>query len=143
MSVKQISVFLENKTGSLVHFTEVLQQNGIDLMAISLADTTDFGIIRAIVDKTELAHQKLKEGGFSVTLTEVLAIAVSDSPGGLAGALGTLADGGITIEYLYSLVRTVGGDAIILCRVDQPVKAAELLRQKDIRLLEQSELVAG
>ena len=124
MFIKQISVFIENRHGRLEEFTTLLGENGIDLIALSIADTTNFGILRAIVADNEKALRL-----------------VPDSPGGLAGVLTMLRDGSISIEYLYSFVRRVGKDAIIIFRVDQPEKAAALLQEKGVRLLSQEEIV--
>ncbi len=141
MFIKQISVFIENRHGRLEEFTTLLGENGIDLIALSIADTTNFGILRAIVADNERALGLVRDHGYTANLTEVLAVAVPDSPGGLAGVLTMLRDGSISIEYLYSFVRRVGKDAIIIFRVDQPEKAAALLQEKGVRLLSQEEIV--
>ncbi len=141
MFIKQISVFIENRHGRLEEFTTLLGENGIDLIALSIADTTNFGILRAIVADNEKALRLVRDHGYTANLTEVLAVAVPDSPGGLAGVLTMLRDGSISIEYLYSFVRRVGKDAIIIFRVDQPEKAAALLQEKGVRLLSQEEIV--
>ena len=141
MFIKQISVFIENRHGRLEEFTTLLGENGIDLIALSIADTTNFGILRAIVADNEKALRLVRDHGYTANLTEVLAVAVPDSPGGLAGVLAMLRDGSISIEYLYSFVRRVGKDAIIIFRVDQPEKAAALLQEKGVRLLSQEEIV--
>lgn len=141
MFIKQISVFIENRHGRLEEFTTLLGENGIDLIALSIADTTNFGILRAIVADNERALRLVRDHGYTANLTEVLAVAVPDSPGGLAGVLTMLRDGSISIEYLYSFVRRVGKDAIIIFRVDQPEKAAALLQEKGVRLLSQEEIV--
>lgn len=140
MFIKQISVFIENRHGRLEEFTTLLGENGIDLIALSIADTTNFGILRAIVADNERALGLVRDHGYTANLTEVLAVAVPDSPGGLAGLLTMLRDGSISIEYLYSFVRRVGKDAIIIFRVDQPEKAAALLQEKGVRLLSQEEI---
>ncbi len=140
MFIKQISVFIENRHGRLEEFTTLLGENGIDLIALSIADTTNFGILRAIVADNERALGLVRDHGYTANLTEVLAVAVPDSPGGLAGVLTMLRDGSISIEYLYSFVRRVGKDAIIIFRVDQPEKAAALLQEKGVRLLSQEEI---
>ncbi len=140
MFIKQISVFIENRHGRLEEFTTLLGENGIDLIALSIADTTNFGILRAIVADNEKALRLVRDHGYTANLTEVLAVAVPDSPGGLAGVLTMLRDGSISIEYLYSFVRRVGKDAIIIFRVDQPEKAAALLQEKGVRLLSQEEI---
>lgn len=108
--VKQLSVFLENSKGRLASMTRALGDAGIDLLALSIADTTSFGILRAIVDDTDKAMAVLKEAGYTVNTTEVLAVLVPDSPGGLAGVLGLLNDAHVNVEYLYSFVRKAQGN---------------------------------
>ncbi|MGD9560530.1 MAG: ACT domain-containing protein [Oscillospiraceae bacterium] len=142
MSVKQISVFLENRPGALEAFTQLLGQNDIDLIALSIADTTDFGILRAIVSDNERTLALVRQHGYTASLTDVLAVAVPDAPGGLAGALATLREGDVSIEYLYSFVRRVGQNAIIIFRVDKPRQAESLLGAKGIRLLSEDEIAA-
>ena len=93
MTIKQLSVFVENKQGRLSEITGILQDTGVDIRALSLADTTDFGILRLIVDKEEAAEAALRGAGFTVSLTPVIAIGVSDRPGGLAEAMAVLRDG--------------------------------------------------
>lgn len=140
MYINQISVFIENRQGRLEELTALLGENNVDLIALSIADTTDFGILRAIVSDNSKALALLREHGYTANLTEVLAVAVPDSPGGLSSALQLLREGDISIEYLYSFVRRVGHDAIIIFRVDQPVAAAKLLQEKGVRMLAQDEI---
>lgn len=140
MSIKQVSVFLENRQGSLEEITTLLGDGGIDLIALSMADTTDFGILRAIVDDDEKALRLAKEKGFTASLTDVLAVSVSDSPGGLARALQVLREGDVFIEYLYSLVRRVNHNAIIIFRVDKPAEAEQLLKANGFLLLEHEDI---
>ncbi|NLW78469.1 MAG: acetolactate synthase [Ruminococcaceae bacterium] len=135
MSVKQISVFIENRQGALEKFTRLLGENGIDLNALSMADTTNFGILRAIVNEPAKALQLVKDHGYTANLTDVLAVAVPDSPGGLTDALEALTRGNVSIEYLYSLVRRVGEKAVIIFRVDKPDEAAALLAGAHVELL--------
>ena len=140
MYIKQISAFIENSHGRLTDFTDILGAEGVDLIALSIADTTNFGILRAIVADSEKAIKAIREKGFTANITEVLAVAVPDVPGGLAGVLALLRDNDISIEYLYSFVRKVGNDAIIIFRVDQPDKTGRLLLEKGIKLLTQEEI---
>lgn len=142
MYIKQIFAYIENRPGRLEEFIRVLSDAGIDLVGISLADTTDFGILRAIVDKTDLAVEKLREHGISANVTNVLAAAVPDAPGGLAGALALLRENGISVEYLYSLVRRISDAAVIILKVDRPDEAAALLAEKGARLLGQEDIAA-
>lgn len=138
MFIKQISVFLENRQGALEEFCRLLSDNGVDLTALSIADTTDFGILRAIVSDSEKTLALVKGAGYTASLTEVLAAAVPDSPGGLGAALAALR--GVSVEYLYSLVRRVDHRAIIVFKVDDPAAAAAALGGAGIRLLEQREI---
>ena len=140
MFVKQISVFIENRPGRLAGITKVLGENNIDLIALSIGDTTDFGILRAIVNKNEEALAVAREAGYTASLTEVLAVAVPDKPGGLDQVLYMLNDANIAIEYLYSFVRRVGSDAVIIFRVDQPQKAYEVLNAAQVKLLTQEQI---
>ena len=140
MFVKQISVFLENRQGRMEDFTRVLGENGIDLIAISIADTSDFGIVRTIVNDGEKAAGVLKANGYTVKVTDVLAVGIADEPGGLAKALAALGKGDVSIEYLYTLMRRVGDKAVIIFRVDQPEKAAELLQAAGVQLFSHGEL---
>ena len=140
--VKQLSVFLENSKGRLASMTRALGDAGIDLLALSIADTTSFGILRAIVDDTDKAVAVLKEAGYTVNTTEVLAVLVPDSPGGLASVLGLLNDAHVNVEYLYSFVRKSQGNALILFKVDRVSEAARALNEAGIRMLDQPEIIA-
>lgn len=140
MLVKQISVFLENKSGRLAEVTKILGSNDIDISALSIADTTDFGVLRLIVNKPEQAEKVLIENGFTVSCTSVIAIAVPDQPGGLASALEVLKDGSVGIEYMYAFVGKSSTDALVILRVEEPEKAIELLKKTNIRVLSAEEV---
>ncbi len=140
MYVKQISVFIENTPGRLANFTKLMGDNGIDLVSLSIADTTNFGILRGIVADYEKAVKLLSENGYTVKLTDVLAVSVSDKPGGLNEVLMTLANNGIVVEYLYSFVRNVGHNALIIFRVDKLAEAERVLTEAGVRLLSQEEV---
>lgn len=140
MYVKQISVFVENTPGRLAHFTRLLGENHIDLVSLSVADTTNFGILRGIVADYERAVQLLGENGYTVKLTDVLAVSVPDRPGGLADVLDALAGESISVEYLYSFVRSLDGHALIILRVDQLEKAQQVLEKAGVKLLSQEEI---
>lgn len=142
MTLKQISVFLENKKGTLAAATKVLADNKIDLIALSIADTTDFGIMRCIVNKPEQAMKLLSDYGFAVSTTEVLAVQVPDTPGGLADVLGLLNRENINVEYLYSFVRTPNEFALILFRVDNNEQCMQVLRDNNIVFLSGEEIYA-
>ena len=125
--VYQISVFLENRAGQFAEITGILAENGIDLRAISIAETADYGILRMIVDDAEKTTKLLWHHGYLLTMTPVLVIAVPDQPGGIAPVLATLAEGNIDIEYMYSLFTHIEGKAYIVFRVAETEKFISLL----------------
>ena len=140
MTIKQLSVFVENKQGRLSEITGILQGAGVDIRALSLADTTDFGILRLIVDKEEAAEAALRGAGFTVSLTPVIAAGIADRPGGLAEAMATLRDGGISVEYMYAFISRRKEMAYVILRVDDNGKAAELLQKAAFPLLTEEEI---
>ena len=140
MRVKQISVFLENKAGRLRELTETLSAQDLNIRALSLADTTDFGILRMIVNQPEEAFAALKDKGFAAAATEVLAVEVPDRPGGLAGVLGVLSDEGINVEYMYAFVEKKAGNAAVVLRVEELEKASTLLSGAGVTILEAEEV---
>ena len=140
MHVKQISVFIENTPGSLAQFTKLLGENHIDLVSLSVSDTTNFGILRVIVADYERAVQFIRDNGYTVQLTDVLAVTVDDKPGGLADILQLMADHNICLEYLYSFVRNAGDHALIIFHVDRLNEAAVVLQNAGVRLLSQDEV---
>lgn len=135
MRVQQISIFLENKKGRLAKVTEVLGENDINIRALSIADTTDFGILRLIVNKPQLAYQVLKEAGFTVSTTDVIAVEVTDQPGGLSGILCHLDKVGINIEYLYAFVTQTTTAALNVFRVEQVDEAIKVLQENGVRIV--------
>ena len=140
--VKQISVFLENSKGRLADMTTTLGNAGIDLLALSIADTTNFGSLRAIVNDTDKAMNVLKSEGYTANTPEVLAVNVPESPGGLARVLALLNDADVNVEYLYSFVRKAGENALILFKVNQVAVAAKVLADAGMTMLDQDEIVA-
>ncbi len=142
MKVEQISVFLENKSGRLAEVAEVLAGGNVNIRALSLADTTDFGILRLIVNDSEKAKKILRDNGFTVGKTEVLAVEVSDRPGGLAAILNVMKDNGINVEYMYAFVQKSGGNAIIIFRFDELDRAIESLQKAGIRILRGEDVYA-
>lgn len=135
MTTNQLSIFMENKPGQLVHVTEVLKENGIDIRAMSLADTKDFGIARMIVSDCDKAQTALKARGFMSTITKVLCIAMNDHPGGLSAVTELLAEAEVNIDYLYACITVIGKDAYIVMHVDDEKKAAGILTGAGIRLV--------
>jgi hypothetical protein len=139
MLVRQISVFLENKSGRLAEVTRILGEKDINISALSIADTTDFGILRLIVNKPEEAESLLRENGFTVSCTNVIAIAVSDKPGGLAKVLTVLENNSVSIEYMYAFVGKTEDEALVILRVEDPDKAIVILNENGIRVLASAE----
>jgi len=133
--IKQISVFLENKSGRLVRVAQVLGDAKINIRGLSIADTSDFGILRLIVDKPDRAIDELKDQGIMATVTEVIAMEVPDTPGGLAKVLYYLQDAGINIEYLYSFIEKPTTNAIIMMRVERIEDALEVLKKHNVPIV--------
>ena len=135
MSVYQISVFLENRAGQLAEIAKILGDSGIDMRAISIAETTDYGVLRLIVNKPQQATSILLQRGFVLSMTPVLAVAVPDQPGGLAPILQLVAEGSIDIEYMYSLFTHREGQAYMVFRVSDEQKFTDLLAQHGIAVV--------
>ncbi|HZJ77826.1 MAG TPA: ACT domain-containing protein [Clostridia bacterium] len=140
MFIKQISIFVENKPGRLAEITQILAQNEIDIRALSIADTTDYGILRLIVSKPDEAVAAIKKEGLAVSANEVLAIGIPDVPGGFANAINILADGGIGVEYAYAFITPSVGNAFVIIRVEDNEKAAKTLEEKGIQLIGQKDI---
>jgi len=140
MKVQQISVFLENKSGRLATLTDVLGKAGINIRALSIADTSDFGILRLIVSQPQEALRVLKDIGFTVSMTDVIAVEVQDKPGGLAAVLKVLNSAGINIEYLYAFLEKSSNDALVVFRVEQVEEAIDLLTKNNINILKGEEV---
>lgn len=140
MSFNQLSVFLENRYGQLAEITGILASKGIDLCAIHIAETSDYGVIRMITDDSEAAVNCLKEAEFMVRKTPVLIAAVENRPGGLAEMLKVLAEAGIDIEYIYSIFGEKNGVAYMVFRTKDNDTAEEVLKRNGYRIAEPSEL---
>ncbi|ABK99284.1 ACT domain-containing protein [Pelobacter propionicus] len=136
MKVEQISIFIENKSGRLAEITRILGDEGINIRALSLADTSDFGILRLIVNDAGRAKAALKERGFTVNKTEVVAVEVPDCPGGLSSILQTLDSQQINVEYMYAFVERCGGNAVIIFRFDEADKAISTLQANNFNVLQ-------
>lgn len=141
MGIRQFSVFIANTPGSLEKVAALLSDNGVDLVSVSLADTTHFGILRAIATDHEKAVSVLEENGYTVKTNHVLVVSLPDQPGGFSRVLSLLAGSGISVEYLYSCVRSAEGNARIVFRVDSIGLAAEILTGAGIRLLSEEDMV--
>ena len=136
MDVAQVSIFLENRLGGLAAVVDVLATNAIDIRALTLADMSDFGILRLIVDDAERTRKVLEEAGFTVDKTRVVAVEVPDHPRGLAEMLHALRRREINVEYMYSAARKNGERAIIIFRVDEVARAVEALRGAGVKVLD-------
>jgi hypothetical protein len=135
MKVEQVSVFLENKQGSLEEVTRILKEANVNIRTLSLADTTDFGILRLIVNDVDATSRALRDKGFRVSRTTVVAVEVPDTPGGLHSILEALARENITVEYLYAFVEKSGENAVIIFRFDDSNAAIEVLRKNSFSVL--------
>ena len=142
MAVKQISVFIENRPGRLLKVTQCLTAKGVNIHALSAADTADFGILRLIVDKSDVAYQALKEEGFTVLENEVLVIKVADRPGGLNEALQVLDAAGLGVDYIYAFYNSDKATALNIIKVDDMEKAVTALAAAGIRLLDNKDFCA-
>lgn len=140
MIIKQLSIFVENKQGRMAEITRLLADNQIDIRALSIADTTDYGILRLIVNKPERAMEALKKEGMTVSLTNVIAIAVPDCPGGLNKAVEVLSAEGIGIEYMYAFLNPKRETAFVILRVEDNEKAIQVLLEGGISLMRSEEL---
>ncbi len=135
MKVEQISIFIENKSGRLAEITGILGKNGINIRALSLADTSDFGILRLIVDDSEKALKVLREQRFTVSITDVIGVEVADSPGGLTSILQILDNNNVNVEYMYAFVERSGDNAVIIFRFDNIDEAISALSKNGIKIL--------
>lgn len=138
--IKQISVFVENKSGRLSDILNVIGKNGIDISALSIADTTDFGIVRMIVNDPDKAAEILKSNNLVVKVTDVIALAVADKPGGLVGEIEKLKNAGISIEYMYAFIGKSDKGALVIVRVENPEKALEVLKDENVTVVSPEEV---
>ena len=140
MQVQQISIFLENRIGRLQEVTDVLAKNDINIRALSLADTSDFGILRLIVSKPDQATSILRDSGFTVRENDVIAVEVEDRPGGLARILDLFSASGISVEYMYAFVERKRDNAVMIFRVESVPRAVEALQGAGVSLLSNDEV---
>ena len=137
---KQLSVFLENKAGRLATVTRVLGEAGINIRALSIADTSDFGILRIIVNDPQKAYAILKDAGFTVSETEVIGVRVKDIPGGLAAVLEKMSDANLNIAYMYAFLGTSENDALVIFKIEDNKKARIAFKESGIQVIEEQEL---
>ena len=140
MSIHQISVFLENRTGQLAEITQLLADNGIDIRAISIAETADYGLARMIVSDSHKASSVLLEHGDILSMTPVWAVEVPDQPGGLAQLLAALAEQKVDVEYMYSLFAHKDGNAYMVLRISDESKFLGALSAHRIKVVFADEL---
>jgi len=138
--VEQISVFLENKAGRLAEVTRILSEAGVNIRALSLADTSDFGILRLIVNDNNKAKEALKQNGFTVGKTDVVAVEVEDRPGGLHKILDSLFHANVNVEYMYAFVQQSGSNAVIIFRFDNLDEAVRVLQANGVTVIEAEKL---
>lgn len=140
MYINQISVFIENKSGNLANFTNFLADNQIDIRAFEIADSSDFGIIRIIVDKPFDTVTLLKDNGWICNLTQVIGIKIADKPGSMATVLNVLSDANVGIDYAYTFVTRKIDDALMIFRVEDNEKVSSLLKKNGFKLVAQEDL---
>ena len=142
MFIKQISVFLENTPGTLRELTHLLGNGGIDLMALSIADTQNFGIVRLIVAEAQIepALALLRDNGYTARVNNVICAVVEDRPNGLSQLLETIESLGVSVEYLYSFLRATGDTALIILRLSEQAETVKKLAEKGVRIFSQAEI---
>ncbi|MEW6534309.1 MAG: ACT domain-containing protein [Candidatus Auribacterota bacterium] len=140
MKVKQLSIFLENRKGRLLETTRILAENKINIRALSVAETTGFGIVRLIVEETERAYAILHDNKFTLEMTDVIAIEVDDQPGSLTRVLEVISDNGLNLEYTYAFVERNKSKAVIIARIEDTERAIQILQDNGIKTLTQKEL---
>lgn len=134
MKIRQISVFIENQSGRLSDVIDFLGKNDINIRALSLADTSDFGILRLIVNDPDRAYELLRESDFTVGSTDVVAASVKDSPGGLAAVLNALKKHGVNVEYMYSYIQKDNEEAFMVFRFEDTDKTIEIMKAEGITI---------
>ena len=137
---EQISVFLENKAGRLAEVTRILAEANINIRALSLADTSDFGILRLIVNDNNKAKEELRKAGFTVAKTDVVAVEVSDQPGGLHHILRILQKANVNVEYMYAFVQQSSANAVLIFRFDNLGEALRILKDNSVRIIKGEQL---
>jgi len=142
MRISQISIFMENRSGRLAKITSAIGNAGINIRAMSLADTSDFGILRLIVTDTEKARKVLKDQGFTIKVSDVIAVAIPDIPGALGNLLSIIEHEGLNVEYMYVVAEKHMDEAIIIFRFDDLDKAIEVLFDNDITVVDQGKVLS-
>lgn len=140
MAIKQITVFVENKQGALVSITDILAQSNVNIRALSIAETNDFGILRLIVNDEETAQKKLSENGYLIKVTEVVGVKIGDAPGKLTAALDVLDKAGINMEYLYAFMARTEKHAYVVLRVEDNEIAESALEHAGFHLITHADI---
>ena len=140
MSIKQVSVFMENRPGRLAEITRVLAKNNIDMRAINIADTTDFGILRMIVSEPDRAEKVLRDNNMTASITDVIAISIDDKIGSFSDVMSILEQGNISVEYIYSFIGEKSAKAGIVIRTNNGEKALELFEKNEVNILSPADL---
>ncbi|MBU0995613.1 MAG: ACT domain-containing protein [Proteobacteria bacterium] len=135
MRVKQLSVFIENKEGRIAEVTSIIAEVNVNIRAISLADTSDFGVLRMIVSNADQARDALKKEGFTVGETDVVAVKVEDKPGGLNKILHLIESSGLNVEYMYSMARIIDNSAVMIFRFDKTDQAIDVLTKSGLPVI--------
>lgn len=138
--LKQLSIFLENKEGRMLNTLDIIEKLGINIRALSIADTSEFGILRLIVSNPKLVKQELEKNNFIVKLTDVIPVAMDDQPGGLNKILRILDENSINLEYLYAFVEQQTYDAIVLLRLEDMDKGYEILEENGAKIINADEI---
>ena len=142
MTISQLSIFVENKQGTIAGITESLAAAGISIRALSVADTQEFGILRLIVSDIYKAKAVLSDNNCVVSVTKVIGIEIPDTPGGLSKVLRVIADNGINVEYLYAFITVAGENAYVVLRVEDNENAARIMEKNGIKLISQHDIEA-
>ena len=140
MKITQISVFLENRKGRLFDACSLLGSNGINIRALTIAETEDFGVLRIVVDKTDQAIKCLKENSFVANITDVVAVEVADKPGGLAAVLKKLSENNVNIEYMYGFMEKFSDNALLVFRFENADAAQKVLTDNNIKIVTKAEI---
>ncbi|MFP4225286.1 MAG: ACT domain-containing protein [Desulfobacterales bacterium] len=142
MRIRQLSIFMENRSGRLAKITTAIGNAGVNIRAMSLADTSDFGILRLVVTDTDKAHQILKDQGFTVKISDVIAVAIPDIPGGLGNLLSIIELEGLNVEYMYVVAEKHMDEAIVIFRFDDLDRAADVLLDNDIHVVDERKVLS-
>ncbi|MBQ6350112.1 MAG: acetolactate synthase [Methanobrevibacter sp.] len=140
MKIKQLSIFLQNRMGSLSKPLEVLSNANVNIRAMCMADTSEFGILRLVVDNPEKGKEALEESGFLVKITEIIGVEMNDTPGGLTNVLNIIKDNEIDLEYLYAFTHEKEGKAILLLHSDDIDRLISVLKDSDITVVQSNEV---